>query len=419
MILSRLNKRLYYGWWVVAAAVVGMIFGYSTLLGVTFGLFIKPLSAEFGWSRTEISFAVTICSVLVIVLSPLLGVLIDRFGVRRVLLPGLFIFGLTVCAISFLTSSLWHFYLMYVLIPVAGLATLPTTYSRVILNWFDKKRGLALGIALSGIGISGIIAPPFIQHIISTFDWRMAYLVMGGMVLVVGWPIIFAVFKEAPSDKEVFAERTGNDIKQDEEHLATPGFQFSEVVKQQSFWLMTVSFVLIGISTSGVVLHLIPLLTDRGIAPDKAAGMVSLLGIWLIIGRVFCGYLVDRFFAPLVAALFLTGPVIGLVFLALDFQVLIPLTICLFGLGFGAEFDLMSYLVSRYLGLQAYGKTYGIMYSAFSIGSGTGVTAMGWTFDRFGEYTPGLWCLAVCMTFGIILIAILGPYTDFSDQIDR
>ncbi len=146
--------------------------------------------------------------------------------------------------------------------------------------------------------------------------------------------------------------------------------------------------------------------------------MASLMGFWLIISRVVCGYLVDRFFAPYVAVVFLSGPIVGLVFLGLDLQgFFIPVAICLFGLGFGAEFDLMSYLTSRYIGLRAYGKIYGIMYSAFNVGAGAGVAAMGWVFVKYGNYTFGLWCLAICMAIATGLIAILGPYAKF-DKMD-
>lgn len=417
MTLPGKHRKVYRDWSVVAAAVVGMIFSYSTLLGVTFGLFVIPLSTEFGWSRTEISFAATISSLLIIVLSPLLGVLIDRYGVRRILLPGLFLFGLTVCTMSLLTQSLWHFYLMYILIPLSGFATLPTTYTRVILNWFDEKRGLALGIALSGIGLSGIFAPPFIQYVISSFDWRTAYIVMGGMVLTVGLPIIFFVLKESPGDNELHSKESNKSQQTDNDKFINSGFAFSEAIKQRSFWLMTVAFILTGITTTGTVLHLVPLLTDSGMSSTEAAGMVSLMGVCLIIARVVCGYLIDKFFAPFVAAVFLSGPIIGLIFLALDFQgFYVMLAVCLLGLGFGAEFDLMSYLTSRYIGLRAYGKTYGVMYSAFNIGASIGVVAMGWAFDKFGVYTPGLWCLIACMTVAIGLIMVLGPYTDFSQN---
>ena len=407
------RKPFFFGWWVVFSAFTGIFFGYSTFIGVTFGLFVKPLSAEFDWTRTQISLALTICSYAVALLAVGSGVLIDRYGARRIVLPAIFFFGLAVCAMSSLGASIWQFYAMYLLIAVSGLGTLPTGYTRVILNWFDRKRGLALGISLSGIGISGIVVPPVVQYLISSYGWRHTYLVMGLSVLLVSLPLIFVLFREHPRTMGLRPDGSDEDSSSlpGSSDSGPVGLSLGSAVKERSFWLTFFAFLLLGLAGTGLIAHLMALLTDRGLSPALAASAISLMGLSVIVGRISCGYLVDRFFAPTVAIIFLLGPAIGVALLAIDQGAVAAFTAAvLMGMGFGAEFDLLSYFISRYLGLKAYGKIYGAMYAGFLLGSGIGPLIMGLVFDRYGSYFWAFWILFTCILAAIILISRLGPY---------
>jgi MFS family permease len=401
---------IFFGWWVVAASLVGLSFGsYSTFIGVSFGLFFKPLEASFGWSRSEISFAFLICNASIVLLAPVLGGLIDRFGVRQILLTATALFGLTVCSMSLLTSSLWHFYLMYLIIPLFGVGTLPSTYTRVILNWFDRQRGLALGIALSGFGVAAVIAPPLIQQLIATVGWRQTYLVMGVVVLVIAWPTIYLLFREHPNEMGLYPDGMAGGSQTLAIHAS--GYTLDKELKQRAFWMIATGFVLMGIAGTGFLAHFVATLTDRGFSPAISAWIFSLFGITIIIGRIGCGYLVDRFFAPYVGTVFLIGAAIGLAILALSDGILPAiLAAILLGLGLGAEFDLLSFFISRYLGLKNYGKIYGFIYAAFQVGSGIGVMLMGVSFDHRGSYTIGLWLLSACMLTAAGIVFRLGPY---------
>ena len=411
------DKKIFFGWYVVAASTVGLILGLSTFIGISFGLFLKPLSASFGWSRTEISFALTLSTFAVIALAPFVGRLIDRFGVRRMLLPSIGAFGLSVCGLYLLTGSIYHFYAMFLLISVAGVITLPTSYTRVILNWFDRKRGIALGIALSGVGIGAVIMPPAIQYLISHWGWREAYLAIGLAALLISLPTMIWLLRERPEDMCLHADG-GISLQVDVDKSQTEskgGLSLRESLSQRTFWLLVIIFLLMGIATIGTSAHLMPLLTDRGIPGLRAAAMISILGIALIVGRVVCGWLVDRFFAPYVASGFLGGAALGLFILATGAQG--PLAIAalvLFGLGFGAEFDLMSYLVSRYLGLLAYGQIYGIVYAVFCAGAGAGPLIMGHYYDISESYTTGLYLFTACAVAAGLLALLFGPYRLFN-----
>ena len=411
------GKTLYFGWWIVAATVIGLLFGYGTFVGITFGLFIKPLEAEFGWSRTQISFGLTVCQLLIIVMAPGYGLLVDRIGVRRLLLPGIAAFGLTLCAMALLTSSIFHFYLMYILIPFAGICTIPMTYTRVIMNWFDAKRGLALGIALSGVGLGAVILPPFLQHLISELGWRSAYFAMGGLVLMISLPVNFLLIRERPEELELNqTDSTGSeDATAHRSDMEIAGLTVRDAIHDRAFWLLFIVFGSVGFVSIGPLTHFVAMLTDRGIPAHEAARIFSLLGIALILGRIGCGYLLDRYFAPYVAFIFLSGMALGIAILGLDSSWgATMIGAILLGLGVGAEFDLMAYLVSRYLGLRSYGQLYGYLYAAFGLGAGTGPVLMGWLFDELGDYTLGLAILSVLGFILAVLVSRLGPYREFN-----
>ncbi len=410
---SRGDRPFFFGWWVVFASCFGMLFGsYSVFIGVTFALFVKPLEAAFNWSRTEISLALTICTYVIVIMAPIIGDLIDRFGARRVLLTSMAFLGFAVAGLSQLNGSLWLLYSLFLIIALAGSGTIPTTFSRALLSWFDRKRGLALGIALSGIGVAGIILPPLIQHTISTAGWRVTYLGMSAAVLLLAWPVVFFLFRDHPASMGLLPDGDqGAERGDTAEPAAVPGLSFKEAFKSKVFWLILVAFVLMGLGGTGVIIHFAAMMTDRGMTPAAAALLFSLFGLAIIVGRVSCGYLVDRFFAPHVAVGFTLGPVIGIALLALDSGTsTVQVAIVLMGLGFGAEFDLLSYFISRYLGLRVYGKIYGLMYSGFSLGAGLGPLLMGLSYDRLGSYTVGLWIMFATICVAVVLFSRLGPY---------
>lgn len=407
------SARLFFGWYVVAASTVGLVFGLSTFIGIGFGLFLKPLSEAFGWSRAEVSFALTLVTLVIIIFAPLVGQLIDRIGVRRLLLPSIVAFALAVSSLALLTASIFHFYAMFILIALLGLITLPASYTRVILNWFDTRRGLALGIALSGVGFGAVLIPPALQWLISSHGWRSAYFVMGVLILLICFPVVYKWLKEHPSDLglEVDGRLSENTGQIQNTSSQVEGLLLRESLKCRAFWLLAILFLLMGVATIGTSAHLMALMTDRGISPAQAAVTMSFLGASLIAGRIVCGYLVDRYFAPYVAFAFLAAATAGLLVLSANVGgAAVVIAVALLGLGFGAEFDLMSYFISRYLGLRAYAQLYGFVYAAFSMGAGFGPLLMGWLYDRHGSYSLGLMIFAGFSALATLLLLFLGPY---------
>ena len=207
----------------------------------------------------------------------------DRFGVRRVLIPSVFFFGLTFAGLSLMTGSLWHYYGMYLMIALAGVCTTPASYTRLIVAWFDKRRGLALGIVLAGIGLGTAIIPPFIEMMTTLFGWRQAFLGISGLVILISLPAVWAWISEP-------IQETADGVVRVED-----GFSFRESLGTRQFALIAFSFLLLGIMSGGVLAHLVPLLTDRGVSSSVAASVASLLGVTLIVARLIIGYLLDRY----------------------------------------------------------------------------------------------------------------------------
>jgi sugar phosphate permease len=299
------SGKVFYGWWVVLASGVGLAMHFGPIIVATFGVFLKPLSQEFGWNRAQISLAFSLATLVATVAVPLVGRLVDRFGARRVILPAVLLFGLSVLSLSFLSGHLWHFYAIYLLMGVVGSGTTPVPYAKVISRWFDRKRGLALGLAVAGSALGGTLMPTVAQALIAAVGWRQAYVLLGLIVMGVAIPVVGLLLKETP--QMMGLEPDGETVRPAEvskQHGTEGGLSFQEARHTSTFWFMVGAFFLVSVSFHGYIIHLVPLLTDRGLSAQSAALTVSLAGGAALIGRGGIGYLLDRFFAPYVVGSF-------------------------------------------------------------------------------------------------------------------
>lgn len=385
--------------------------GYGPIVTFTFGVFFKPLSQEFGWSRGQVSLAFSLSLLVMSLLFPLVGRLVDRFGARRVIVPSVFLFGLGLMSFAFLSPHLWHLYALYLLLGVVGGGTAPIPYSNVLSHWFDKRRGLALGVAMVGLGLGAFIMPFWAQRLIELAGWRGAYVYIGLMVMVVAIPVVAVFLKETPQllgltpDGELTREApTGHEAQEG-------GMSAREAWRTDTFWLLISAFFLMSASVHGCLIHLVPLLTDSGVTPQTAALATSLLGGALLLGRVGAGYLLDHFFASMVALGFFSGAAGGFIlFWSGATGALVFVAAFLVGLGMGAEGDIIAYLVSRYFGLRSFSEIYGYAFAAFTLGGVVGPLLMGIGFDLTGSYRLVLGAFVFASLLAAALMTRLGPY---------
>lgn len=414
------GPRLFYGWWNVFACFIGLSLSYAMFTVFVFGTFVGPLEAEFGWQRGPMSLALTIANMTVVVASPLMGSIVDRIGVRRVMVVSVGLMGLCVASMSLLSGNIWHYYLMHLLIPLLGAGTLPITYSRVIIAWFAKKRGIALGVSLAGFGVGAALIPALAQLIIEHWGWREAYLVFAALILFVSLPLTGFILRETPQGMglEVDGEVTAGQVSEPSLHSdANQGLTGAQAMRKRSYWLVFGSFALVGVGITSVLAHLVPMLIGRGVEPAVAALCMSSLGFGLIFGRILAGYLMDHYFAPHVAALFLTGLLVGIMILATGASgPVVFLAAVLVGLATGSEISEIAYIVSRYFGQRSFGLIYGTMFAAFQIGSAIGAYAMGRYYDHAGNYLEALWVVSAVVAVGIVLMLMLGKYPDLASD---
>ncbi|MER7983590.1 MFS transporter [Streptomyces sp. NPDC095817] len=383
------------GWRTAMASTLGLACGPSVLAVTTFGTFIGPLHREFGWSIAAIGLASSLLSLTLVIVSPVQGLLVDRFGGRRVILCSAPLFALSLMAMYFLPDSLPAFYAGWVLIPLCGLGLWPASYLRLTAGWFERRLGLALGVANSGIGIGTVLAPVLTAVLIGTWGWRSAYLGLG-VVALAAVPV--AYFLLAEPRPRAAALRPGGD-------------SLRAAAKTQPFWLVLAAFVLLGTVGSTVLIHQIPLLLDAGI-PARVANLVPVaLGVALIVARLVTGWLLDRCTVSRVMAVYLVGGVVSVLLFAAGPTIPTALlAAALSGLLIGAEFDVLSYLIPRYFGRVSFGRIYGVAFAMFQIGGAAATSLVSVSRDRYDSYAPAMLVLAVSCAICAVLFLCLGPY---------
>ena len=411
---------MFYGWSVVATAALGLGLGTAPIVSFSFGVFFKSLSQDFHASRTAISVAFTLHNLASAVCAPMFGRLIDRFGARRVILPGTAIFGLILLSSKMLSGEIGYLYLFYAALGVISATMSPVCYGVVISHWFNRRRGLALGLMMLGLGLGAITAPLVAQRLITVFGWRVAYASFGCAALLLSLPVVTIFLKEDPKQKGLLPDGVMPSFEAAQERKPEEGLSWHDTWHNSTFWLMICAFFLAGASLHACILHLPALLTDRGVSAQDAAVASSIVGLALLIGRVGVGYLLDRFFAPRLAMLFFGSAAVGIALIFAGSAGKIALIAAfLVGLGMGSEADIIAYSVSRYFGLRAFGTAVGYAFGAFVLGGAAGTLLMGAGFDFTHAYTLPLGGFFVAMLLAVALMSRLGPYRYARPQVEE
>jgi MFS family permease len=390
-------------WWMVIASVLGLLVGNGPVMQFTFGTLLPPITREFAWSRGLVSSAMVVGIWTTGIATPFLGRIVDRFGIRAVALPGIVLFSLATASVALVPASPAAFICLYALMGLGAAAQTPLIYAKAISSRFDRQRGVALGIAMSGVGLGAALVPRYVHAMIGVVGWRGAYAGLGALILVLAFPAV-ALFVGSPA--------AGREAVVHNAPIASlPGLTGLEALRTTRFWILAFSFFIVAGTTGGVISHLVPLMADRGVSAQTATGMVGIAGAALIGGRLISGFLVDRIHAPYVAAIFFVTPLIGIAVLASTLRPdAASLGVVLVGLGVGAEVDLIAFLASRYLGMRSFGEICGYFFSIFMLGAGLGPFAMGISYDRTGSYKLMLVCFASALALASLPMLRLGPY---------
>lgn len=381
------------------AAVVGLTFGPSTIAVLAFGVFVRPIQMEFGWSRVQVSLAATIVSYVIMAVSPLQGFLTDRFGARRVVLGSIPTFAVAIALFYFQPPSLPVFYLLWALVPLLAVGLWPLSYLKAVSGWFDARLGLALGVANAGVGLGSAIVPLIATALTTAYGWRVAFLGLAGLVLVITWPVAIFCLREP--------ERRART-----EPPPLWGPNFATAVRQPAFPILAGAFFLLGLSTTALITQQVPMLIDAGWTPPRAALVQAVFGVALMFGRVGVGYVIDRIFAPYVMAAVAIGGAIGCaLYAAIPNSGLAFLSSALIGLVVGAEFDVLALLIKRYFGTAAFGKLYGLVFAIFQLACGLGILGLSAGRTHFGTYALGFYAFAAILTLCAALFTRMPRFT--------
>jgi len=371
------SQFAYPGWKVVLAGFFGVMVSFAAIVPYTFGLFIKPLAASFGWHREATSAGFSIAALTLAAASPGLGFLLDRYKPRRIILPCIVVFSVAYASLALLTPHLSHFYLIFFVLGLGGNGTAYIGYCRAISTWFNRRRGFALSIMLAGSALGAIILPVVTQAAISHLGWRTAYVILGLLAFAVGFPLTAAFVRERP---------VGH---QNPQASVEHGEPVAKALATPAFWIIAATVCLYAISVNGAIAHLSALLTDRGVSASGAAWSVSIIGATGLIGRLLTGLFLDRFFGPRVSQIMLLTTVLGILLLSVANSLTAGLVAAgLIGFSMGSEGDITPYLLGRYFGLKRFSTLYALTWTTYAIGGATGPILVGRVFDTLGSYRP-------------------------------
>jgi MFS transporter, OFA family, oxalate/formate antiporter len=296
---------------IVLGAAIGLMCSFPIIFNSTLPFFLLPLSQEFGWGRGDTSAATVLAMLGVTIASPFAGRLFDRFGAERVIVVSVLLFAASVHAMSYLPGSLAALGALCFVVGVAGSGTSMVGYAGVLPQWFDKRLGLALGLAGLGAG-AGVGLSPFIAtQLVSQFGWRGAYSALAALALV-GGLLAYALLRLRRGEVPPLASRAATVAARAAEAAAAPGISRADALRDPRFWLLLAVTFIVPFAILGIALHGAALFIDRGLSAAQAATGAAVAGLGAIIARVGVGALLDRWHAPLVAAVIFVAAGAGL-----------------------------------------------------------------------------------------------------------
>jgi MFS family permease len=390
---------------VLLPCIAGVVL--SATHGYALGVMIGPLEVEFGWSRARISSGMLVLAMTALVLAPLAGLAVDRFGPRRIALLGVPAYCTGIAALSLATPSVVVWWLLWFFLALANMLVLPTVWSTAISSYFYKNRGKALAFTLAGSGITAILVPVLASFFLGLYGWRGAYLALAGVMALLVFPLVLTMFHHA-------ADRSPGRpaAKAGEAALASEGLPLAAVLRSTSFVKLAGGAALFSASAAALTFNAVPIVMAQGVSPVGAAGIAGGVGIGSIIGRLGGGILLDRYNARYVAGLGSLLPVCTIALLLGMEGSLAAYAVAFFllGLASGIELDGSAYLASRHFGLRSFGTIFGTINGLVLFGSGLAPMIAGATYDATGSYDLFLWGSVLAFVAASALWLSLGNY---------
>jgi nitrate/nitrite transporter NarK len=384
-------------WLVLLGCFIGMSLSTPAILMQPLGLFLKSMTAEFGWSRTTFSSVVAMASLANIFILPIAGYLVDRFGPRRIVAIGVILGCASYAALSRANSYEQLIALVMIAVATGNLASYPAFMS-LAQRWFDKRLGFALAITSTGLAVGVATFSFLITQTIVASGWRTAFVTVAKVALVIGLiNVIFLVRDSETAGATQPVSRTAMDDG-----------SYGAALTSGDFWLYTSAFTLIIFGVVGCNFHLPALLSDRSATPSLIATVIAVGAAGSLFGRLVTGILLDRYSVIRVASVFFVGQAVGFLLLLDGLQWALPASFLL-GAVQGAEVDVMGYVVARRFGRSAYARIFGTCFGLTLVGAMVGPMAMATIFDRTGSYDLGLMLLPILPLLALVLLWRVRP----------
>ncbi|KAA1192638.1 MFS transporter [Pseudohalioglobus sediminis] len=408
------------GWPTLLVALSGVITSAHFLPLYSFGPMAPDLSRALNIPLGELQRCITLNFAGIAVGSQLAGWLMDRFSLRSVTLCSLVLYALTYITMSTISLSQNLLYTFYFLLPIVGSGSLLVTWTKIVCDKFERQRGLALAILLSGSGVVSTVSPLLLAGYVGTADWQQGFLVMGILPLAT----LLVCFFTLPTGNPSSNQQSSLSINSSEPENGRvtrqiSGISYRETLRSRQFWTIIVALILVVFVVVSMITNIVPMLVQKGLSQSGATVVFSAFGLALVAGRLAGGFFLDKFWGPLIAFCALVLPSIGcLIFLlAPPDMVLMVMATVLVGVAAGAEFDILAYLVSRYFGLRSYAKVFGTVSGTVALGSGMSPLIFGPLIDATGNYDSLLLICIVIAALGASMFLTLGPYPDFEEAL--
>lgn len=405
-------RRIFYGWWIVIGGFIISLYS-GGIIHYGFTAMIEPLANEFGWSYAQISLAASLRGLEMGLLAPVVGMLVDRWGPRRLLISGVIITGLGLIVLSYVTS-LGMLYGAFIMVAIGMSACSGTVLMTAVANWFRSKVSIATGIMMCGYGFSGLMVP-VTANLIDIYEWRMAISILTMTMLALCLPLS-ALFRHKPEQygyqpdgKAANTKVSSNSPAQaisDELDIGT-----KQALKSRTFWHITLALLCHAWAVSAVITHVMPYLSSIGISRARSSLIAMVIPLASIGGRLGLGWLGDRLDERRIIAIALAMMCGGLICFERvssgTLWLLVPFLI-LYGIGYGANMVLKASVIREFFGRGNFGAIHGLMTGIMASGSLASPAVAGWVFDNWGTYRP-IWLVLAGLAVLAILVIVTTP----------
>jgi len=402
-----MKLKIFYGWWVIGALVLALMISSGTGF-YCFGVFMEPVREDFGWTKAQVTWIITIYWIVSGFSAPVLGRLIDIHGARKIMLCTAILNGACLLALS-AVNTLWQFYIAYGFKAIAHAGIGLVAIGSIVSKWFVKKRGRATGIATTGIGLGGLFLAPYAGFLIPISGWRSVYIILGILLWVLVIPAIALVVRSTPEEMGLLPDgedKPGNEQGKTLEATSPPsGFTLGQALQTPTYWMIAASFFLVPAAVFGTLAHQTSYIESIGISRETASLALGFTAGMGILGKIFFGFLAEKIHVRFAAMLCFGIQAVGLLILMMTRSMgMVWLFVIVFGFSMGGMATLQPLVIMGFFGTAAIGSILGSISLIFAFGAASGPLSAAYIFDYAQNY---YWAFVIYIVAYLCAVALI------------